>query len=421
MPHTVIRVENVGKRYRIGGGERFNTLRDTIAHGVRSVFAQSGGRSGDAPRTIWALRDVSFTVEQGEVVGLIGANGSGKSTLLKVLARITRPTTGSGEIHGRLGSLLEVGTGFHGELSGRENIYLSGAILGMNRRDIDRKFDEIVAFSEVKDFIETPVKHYSSGMYVRLAFAVAAHLEPDILLVDEVLAVGDTGFQRKCLAKMREVAYEGRTVLFVSHDLAAVQALTGRSLLLQRGRVAAYGPSEAVIQQYLTSTIDTGSGVYEVEAAPRRIAHLPQHVHLVRVELEGGPMSMIRSETPLTILATVRGKRAVESFRVVVTVFRLSGSAVGTCLGPEVLCIASGETATFRIELPQLRLAPGAYHCAVSAQWRTRERTYDDLDIVFDVLHFEVGAGTDLDAVSDLWNPSWGGIRFDPPKIERVR
>src|SRR6266550_2171026 len=222
MSGIAIQVQNLSKKYEISVGKhRHDTLRDQISDSVRSVF-QSNGRSHAKSATFWALKYVSFEVNAGEVVGVIGRNGAGKSTLLKILSKITKPTRGHAEIHGRVGSLLEVGTGFHPELTGRENIYLNAAILGMRKAEVDRKFDEIVAFAEVEKFIETPVKRYSSGMYVRLAFAVAAHLEPEILIIDEVLAVGDIAFQRKCLGKMEEVAHSGRTILFVSHNMGAV-------------------------------------------------------------------------------------------------------------------------------------------------------------------------------------------------------
>src|SRR5579859_4772841 len=235
MSDAVIRVEGIGKRYRVGQRESYRALRDVLSNAFRS-----NGRR--APKDfIWAVRDVSFDVKQGEVVGLIGRNGAGKSTLLKLLARITRPTVGHAELHGRIASLLEVGTGFHPELTGRENIFLSGAILGMSRAEIKRKFDEIVAFAEVEKFLDTPVKHYSSGMYVRLAFAVAAHLDPEILLVDEVLAVGDVSFQKRCLGKMSEVAHEGRTVIFVSHNMASIESLCSDCLMLRGGHLVARG------------------------------------------------------------------------------------------------------------------------------------------------------------------------------------
>ena len=252
-----IRIEHLGKEYRIGGRpERYRSLRDAVVRSARAPFERIGsvlrGRSSVVnANTFWALRDVSFEVQPGEVVGVIGRNGAGKSTLLKVLSRITEPTTGHADIFGRVGSLLEVGTGFHPELTGRENIYLNGAILGMPRAEIERKFDEIVAFSEIEKFIDTMVKHYSSGMYMRLAFAVAAHLEPEILLIDEVLAVGDLEFQKKCLGKMEDVSRLGRTVLFVSHNMSAVTRLCSRAVLLDEGQVVAVGPTPAVVTEYV--------------------------------------------------------------------------------------------------------------------------------------------------------------------------
>ena len=248
MTDLAIRVENLSKLYRIGRAQRrHDTLRDAIAAGLSSL--RPGSTSQE--ETIWALKDVSFEVKRGEVLGVIGRNGAGKSTLLKILSRITEPTTGRAEIYGRVGSLLEVGTGFHPELTGRENIYLNGAILGMRRTEIARRFDEIIAFAEIDKFLDTPVKHYSSGMYVRLAFAVAAHLDPEILLVDEVLAVGDVAFQKKCLGKMQEAAGKGRTVLFISHSMPVVNRLCTRALLLRRGGVALAGQTHDVTGAYM--------------------------------------------------------------------------------------------------------------------------------------------------------------------------
>jgi len=259
MSDVAVRAENLSKLYRIGERDRYFTLRDTIMNFVRrplARFSDNGNgvsSSSLAESTIWALKDVSFEVKRGEVVGIIGRNGAGKSTLLKILSRITQPTEGEARIYGRVGSLLEVGTGFHGELTGRENTYLNGAILGMKKVEIDRKFDEIVDFSGVEKFLDTPVKHYSTGMHVRLAFAVAAHLEPDILIVDEVLAVGDARFQKKCLNKMQDVGQQGRTVLFVSHNMQAITRLCKRTILLDEGKIIADGPSHKVVGVYLNS------------------------------------------------------------------------------------------------------------------------------------------------------------------------
>lgn len=249
--NTVIKVENLSKQYLLnkGGLPKSDTLFGSFLNGLRNV---KNITSKPQTEEFWALKDISFEVEQGDRVGIIGRNGAGKSTLLKILSRITPPTKGKIEYTGRMASLLEVGTGFHGDLSGRENIYLNGSILGMHKHEIDRKFDEIVAFSEIEKFIDTPVKRYSSGMYVRLAFAVAAHLEPDILIVDEVLAVGDAAFQDKCLGKMNEVSTkEGRTILFVSHQMAVLSALCNKSVLLEKGQFVGMGPTDSIINTYL--------------------------------------------------------------------------------------------------------------------------------------------------------------------------
>ena len=261
MSEVAVHVRGVSKRYHIGAVQtKYRTLRDNLADALvapfrraRSLLRGHATGAADLHESIWALRDVNFEVRTGEVVGLIGRNGAGKSTLLKILSRITEPTEGFVAVHGRVGSLLEVGTGFHPELTGRENVYLNGAILGMRRAEIDRKFDEIVAFAETEKFIDTPVKHYSDGMRVRLAFAVAAHLEPEILVVDEVLSVGDAAFQRKCLGKMGEVATQGRTILFVSHNMPSVTRLCERAILLDGGTVVEDGPSHRVVAHYLSS------------------------------------------------------------------------------------------------------------------------------------------------------------------------
>jgi ABC-type polysaccharide/polyol phosphate transport system ATPase subunit len=253
MTESAIHVEGLGKRYRVGERERYFALRDVITRAFTAPFSRSGPRK---PKDfLWALRDVSLDVKRGEVVGLIGRNGAGKTTLLKLLARITRPTTGFAEIHGRVGSLLEVGTGFHPELTGRENIYLSGAILGMRKREIERKKDAIVAFAEVERFLDTPLKHYSTGMQMRLAFAVAAHLEPEILLVDEVLAVGDIEFQKKCLGKMQDISKSGRTIVFVSHQMGQMRRLCERVIWIDGGQIREEGPTGKVIAAYESASL----------------------------------------------------------------------------------------------------------------------------------------------------------------------
>lgn len=287
MSEPVIRVEGLGKKFLLGvQAERYKTLRDSIATAAggpwRAVKAAWRGHSRRQRETLWALKDVTFQAERGEVIAIIGRNGAGKSTLLKILSRITEPSEGFAEIRGRVGSLLEVGTGFHPELTGRENIYLNSAIMGMRRAEIDRKFEQIVSFAEVEQFIDTPVKHYSSGMGLRLGFAVAAHLEPEILIVDEVLAVGDAQFQKKCLGKMQDVAGAGRTILFVSHNLVAVQNLCSRAIWIDRGRIRNSGPVEWIVSQYLENCLtDRLSQEWRFQDAPGN-----EHVRLKRVSVQ---------------------------------------------------------------------------------------------------------------------------------------
>lgn len=288
----MINVEGVSKRYSIGAsGAAYFTLRDALTASFRAPLRRlRQGRGSPSSNTVWALKDVSFEVRHGEVVGLIGRNGAGKSTLLKVLSRITEPTEGRVVLYGRIGSLLEVGTGFHPELTGRENVFLNGAILGMSRAEVARKFDEIVAFSEVQRFIDTPVKFYSSGMYLRLAFAVAAHLEPDILIVDEVLAVGDAAFQLKCMNKMQDLRGDGRTILFVSHSMQAVTRLCQRAIYLVDGCIAADGPAHAVASAYLTSHLDL-AGEQVWDDAERAPGNGIVRLRAVRVRDEGGAIA----------------------------------------------------------------------------------------------------------------------------------
>jgi lipopolysaccharide transport system ATP-binding protein len=291
MSDIAISCENLGKKYRLGQRERYKALRDTLTDALSAPFRRlrgnrTNGSNGNAAldETFWALKDVSFDVCHGEVVGIIGPNGAGKSTLLKILSRITKPTEGQVKINGRVGSLLEVGTGFHPELTGRENIFLNGTILGMKKREIERKFDEIVDFAEIEKFLDTPVKRYSSGMYVRLAFAVAAHMEPEILVIDEVLAVGDAAFQKKCLGKIGDVAKNGRTVIFVSHDMTAIQNLCSRVVRLDNGHAISIGPAMQEIESYLSNRETT----LEIKAS--NAIPLAKDLYLSRFELTPNPV-----------------------------------------------------------------------------------------------------------------------------------
>ena len=306
MMDEVIRLDGLGKVYQIGAKrDSYPTLRDLLADRMRGTVRRFGRRARaareESRRNVWALREVSLSITTGEVVGVIGSNGAGKTTLLKILSRITEPTEGHGLIRGRVGSLLEVGTGFHPELTGRENIFLNGVIIGMTRAEIERRFDEIVSFSGVEAFIDTPVKRYSSGMYLRLAFSVAAHLEPEILLVDEVLAVGDVEFQKKCLGKIGDFARSGRTVVFASHNLAAVQSLCGRALCLDSGRLVGDGDPRKVIADYLREH-STGSTQREWRDAETAPGSPPVRLRGARVRPEGGsPTDTIDVRTPFVI------------------------------------------------------------------------------------------------------------------------
>jgi lipopolysaccharide transport system ATP-binding protein len=387
----IIRVEGLGKRYWIGAREApYQTLRDALAGAVRAplqLLRRNGRRTAEA---IWALQDVSFEVLPGEVVGIIGRNGAGKSTLLKILSRITEPTTGWADLYGRVGSLLEVGTGFHPELTGRENIYLNGVILGMKRREVEHKFDEIVAFAEVDKFIDTPVKHYSSGMYLRLAFAVAAHLDPEILIVDEVLAVGDVAFQKKCLGKMGDVARQGRTVLFVSHNMGAVLQLCPSSLLIQQGRLIAMGPSRGIIETYLARLSASENGVNLAESQDRSGTGRLRFVDVSLRDAVGRRTTLPIAGHPLTIVLHFRSYEELAHVGFGLTILNQSGIAVTHCnvdaCGPRFrVPPGEGEVVCTLAKLP---LPLGRYRISALA--------YDDhgeLDLVGTACVFDVEAG----------------------------
>ena len=371
-PGPAIRAEKLSKRYRIGGMYSYDTLRDILSGGAKSLgqrmrrshAAASAPADGTAPQSIWALKDVSFEVPEGEVLGIVGHNGAGKTTLLKVLSRVTDPTEGRAEIRGRIGSLLEVGTGFHQELTGRENVYLSGAILGMKRAEIDRKFDEIVAFAEFEKFIDTPVKRYSSGMQVRLGFAVAAHLETEILLVDEVLAVGDTAFQKKSLAKMRQITREGRTILVVSHNMALIQGICSRAIQLSQGRVAREGDPRYVVDEYLKSVAERGPGSTGLASSR------DGRVSLQSVEFldeQGHPLDGVVSGQTFTIRTTYASRGFSGDVTIDIGIDDNVGRRVAVLsnlLTDENLKVSSPGTALL-CRVPELPLAPGEYRLAI--------------------------------------------------------
>jgi lipopolysaccharide transport system ATP-binding protein len=336
MNDLAIRVENLGKQYQIGlPQERYRTLRDSLVEFVgapvrRLRLGRRSDLDNETDRTIWALRDISFEVKRGQVLGVIGRNGAGKSTLLKILSRITEPSEGYAEIHGRVGSLLEVGTGFHPELTGRENISLNGAILGMKRVEIERKFDEIVSFAGVEKFIDTPVKRYSSGMYLRLAFAVAAHLEPEILVVDEVLAVGDAEFQRKCLGKMSAVAQEGRTVLFVSHNMSAILRLTEETLLLDKGQLVLRATTPHAVDHYLASGYSrVGERTWNIDEIPEEAAPF-RPISMRLCDESNRVINTARSTEPLTILVEYVLDAPIAGLRVGIYLITTRGEFVFT-------------------------------------------------------------------------------------------
>jgi len=405
MP-PAIRAESLGKRYLIGHQaqrERYTALRDVIGRTAKGLIRSANdmvhGRAivpGDSQEEFWALKDVSFEVGQGEVVGIIGRNGAGKSTLLKILSRITEPSEGRVTIRGRVASLLEVGTGFHPELTGRENIFLNGAILGMTRAEIRKKFDEIVAFAEVERFLDTPVKRYSSGMYVRLAFAVAAHLEPEILVVDEVLAVGDAEFQKKCLGKMGEVGKDGRTVLFVSHNMAAIMSLCGSAILIEKSNLVCRGNVQQVVQQYASSG-QKGQLTYEGDDKPGH-----PYLKLLQICQEGTTGTTFSIDRPIRLkfLLSKPSSGDVEVSVLIINHMGLcvhhSSSAFGDArekFGSTVECV-----------IPAYGLAPGTY----SVDFSLDKRNYQSYERKIGILNFEVAfCGT----LADRTSPSdWKGV-----------
>jgi lipopolysaccharide transport system ATP-binding protein len=371
MEQLAVRAQSLSKRFAmVDARHRHDTLRDQVTEGLKGLFRE---RKPQPRQTFWALRDVCFEVMKGDVVGIIGRNGAGKSTLLKVLSRITEPTSGVAEIYGRVGSLLEVGTGFDRELSGRDNIYLSGAILGMKKREIDRKFDEIVAFAEVERFLETPVKRFSSGMYLRLAFAVAAHLEPEILVLDEVLAVGDAQFQRRCLGKMEEVAGKGRTVLFVSHNMAAIARFCNTCIWMDQGTVRETGDPETVVAKYLSTGIDeTG----EVLFADDGTAPGSEYARLLAVRIrnrQGEITSAPDSREPMLLEIEYRLLRNAPGLRLGVTLIGCEGSVLLSTKDldslPEREIPRTAGRYVSRCEIPGHFLNYGQYFLTVGADF----------------------------------------------------
>ncbi len=379
MTRIAIRSDNLGKWYRVGERQSYRTLRDSVAHGLQTIIRPRPRGQPDrmaAPRPlpgIWALRDVSFEVSKGDVVGVIGRNGAGKSTLLKVLSRITEPSRGVVDIFGRVGSLLEVGTGFNPELTGRENTYLNGAILGMRKAEIDRRFDEIVGFAEVHDFLDTPVKHYSSGMYMRLAFSVAAHLETDILLVDEVLAVGDTRFQEKCLGKIGSVARDGRTVFLVSHNLDAVLSLCTTALWLEGGSLRAGGSPRTLVSQYLSAGTTSGTAAnFPLPSSRSPIAILSAEVSDAR----GRPTGSLDFRHPFILGVTYQLRAPLSSYEISFRITDRTGrNLLFTGTGDDHTSMPPSAVGTYRaaVEIPGHLLMPNRYNVDITCYSRATE------------------------------------------------
>jgi len=410
---VVIRVENLSKQYRIGAREGYKTFRETLVDAAKAPFRafkklnpQSAIRNPQS-ETIWALRDVSFEVKQGEVVGIIGRNGAGKSTILKILSQITEPTEGRVELKGRIGSLLEVGTGFHPELTGHENVYLYGAILGMDRWEVTKKFDEIVAFAEIEKFIDTPVKKYSSGMYMRLAFAVAAHMETEILLVDEVLAVGDASFHKKCLDKMGDVSREGRTVLFVSHNMAAILGLCSRGICFSSGMILSDGEPQRIIEQYLESAKQRSEVVVPLaKSSDGKIALIGVNF----LNNRGQQIGTIACGQDVVFCILVESKENIGRAKISIGIDNAIGvriSYLSNVLVGKIISLEDTRT-IIRCRVPNLPLAPGNYTLSIKITGPTGVLIWSP-----NILSLEVVSG-DFFKSGKMIEPPWVGSSLIP-------
>jgi lipopolysaccharide transport system ATP-binding protein len=382
MSIPAISIDNVGKRYLLGtgGGERYRALRDVIANGFKSLIGRN--TCGNRLQELWALRNVSLDVNEGQSVGIIGRNGAGKSTLLKLLSQITEPTEGEIHLRGKVSSLLEVGTGFHPELTGRENIFMNGAILGMTRSEIKRKFDEIVSFADIEQFLDTPMKRYSSGMYIRLAFSVAAHLEPDILVVDEVLAVGDIAFQQKCIGKMGDVAKGGRTVLFVSHNMGAIAKLCEKTFLLDQGRLISGGPSNEIIEQYLSKVLNTDA----VSAENTFLSDPDKRMQITAMRIlqdNGEPGNVLDRALPFKIIIEYEVRQPTEKASIEIVLETILPKhtyilfSLDTDSNPERRNLRQRGRYISTITFPQLILNAGTYQIRAWI-WKTEARETHD-------------------------------------------
>ncbi|UOR03956.1 ABC transporter ATP-binding protein [Hymenobacter aerilatus] len=432
MSNIAIKVEGLGKQYRlgeIGTGTISNDLNRwwSRMRGKEDPFAKIGEVNDRTVKGnsdyVWALRDISFDVKAGEVLGIVGRNGAGKSTMLKILSKVTAPSTGKIKIQGRIASLLEVGTGFHPDLTGRENVYLNGAILGMSKGEINRKFDEIVDFSGVERYIDTPVKRYSSGMYVRLAFAVSAFLEPEILIVDEVLAVGDAEFQKKCLGRMKDVSRnDGRTILFVSHSMAAVKNICTTGILMKNGQLAFQGTADEVVDYYITNFLQFNSDTkVDLLGAPREY-DLSRTIEFKSIEfLEPVENNMYSTGEDIVLLVTLKSKVDRDAFRLGFSINKLDESPVGTFFSGEELSIRKNEEKNFIVRIKNHQLAKGQYYISMSTGIGNELTGTTEYDIVLKTLFFEI-AYKDLlkTQMMTLWHSEWGYVNFKNVEIKSL-
>lgn len=420
---SVIKVENVSKQYRLG-----TISTGALSHDINRLWHKLTGREdpyskiGDnndrsgkkSSDYVWALKDINFEVNQGEVLGIIGRNGAGKSTLLKILSRTTAPTTGSIKIKGRVASLLEVGTGFHPELSGRDNIFLNGAIMGMTKKEIQKKFDEIVDFAGVERYIDTPVKRYSSGMYVRLAFAVAAHLEPDILIVDEVLAVGDAEFQKKCLGKMKDVSInDGRTVLFVSHNMPSIKSLCNNAVLLENGMLLENGTADEIVRKYVANNIDIISSNKIIINDSFRRAKYSKEIEFISVEFES-PLyeNCFATQLPITLKIEVKSNIPLKNFRIAGSIFSYEHEKLGTFFSNDLGNIEHDVYKFIKLQIISHHLASGKYYFALSLGNGNEETGNVEYDIIYELMSFQITHKKDLNTPIVKWPLDWGAINF---------
>lgn len=423
MSNVAIKVENLAKKYVInhehGNGD--DNFREVIMRNTKKIitsltpFHKSSKEDRQSTmENFWALNNVNFEIKKGDKVGIIGRNGAGKSTLLKVLSRITEPTAGKIHINGRIASLLEVGTGFHPELTGRENIYLNGAILGMSRKEIKEKFDEIVEFAEVEKFLDTPVKRYSSGMYVRLAFSVAAHLEPEILIVDEVLAVGDIEFQKKCLGKMGDVSKNGRTIIFVSHNMNAIEQLCNKGIFMKEGESEFFDDISNAILRYEDTIPKQSKKTLDMHRIDKTLSRI---VEFKNVYFRNN-MNKFEACKNIEFMVEIIAQESIKDIRISLTIFSSSGFAIGSTFSQGKIDLREKISKEISVSIPEPKLVSGKYYIGISVGQGNHESRNIDFDILQDVLHFDIKACDNGSKLLPFWDVGWGNIMFETLDIK---